>query len=430
MMNKKRMIIFVVMILLITMICYPKKITIRIGIFAGSNWDVPSGDCYQIIDDAIQIFEDKYPLINVEYESGILKDDYSNWLSELYLKGDEPDVFMVLSEDFNTLSSLGALENLESFMQKDKDFSVDHYYENSLQAGIYQNKQYALPYESNPTLMFVNKTLLDNENIDIPSNDWTLDDFYEICQKVSQDTNHDGYIDQFGCYNFTWLDSVYCHGVSLFDEEGTKCYLSDAGIKDAITFVQKLNTLNQGHTITATEFDKGRVAFMPMPFSQYRTYMPYPWRVKKYFSFEWDCVKMPSLKEKTNTTEMSTLLMGISSRSSHLKESWEFLKLLTYNENIQKQLFQYSQGISPLKSVVQSSEALSLLGDDILLNSQVDMGLLNEIMENTLNHSQFKKYDSALSLIDKNITDIIFNKEDIDLSLMSLQKEINQYLNE
>lgn len=429
-MNKRRIIIFVVIILLITMICYPKKITIRIGIFAGSNWDVPNGDCYQIIDDAIQIFEDKYPLVNVEYESGILKEDYSNWLSELYLKGEEPDVFMVLSEDFNTLSSLGALKNLESFMQKDKDFSVDHYYENSLQAGIYQDKQYALPYESNPTLMFVNKTLLDNENIDIPSNDWTLDDFYEICQKVSQDTNNDGYIDQFGCYNFTWLDSVYCHGVSLFDEEGTNCYLNDAGIKDAITFVQKLNTLNQGHTITATEFDKGSVAFMPMPFSQYRTYMPYPWRVKKYFSFEWDCVKMPSLIGKTQTTEMSTLLMGISSRSSHLKESWEFLKLLTYNEDVQKQLFQYSQGISPLKSVVQSSEALSLLGDDILLNSQVDMGLLNEIMENTLNHSQFKKYESTLSLIDKNITDIIFNEEDIDLSLMSLQREINQYLNE
>lgn len=430
-MNKKIVCVFIILALLCCLSYCPQKIIIRLGIFAGSNWDVPSGNSYTIIDQAIERFENEHPNIHIEYKSGILKENYSSWLSEQFLQGEEPDVFMILNEDFNTLSSLGALKNLESLMENDREFNEDDFYESALKAGIYQGKQYALPYESNPTLMFVNKTLLEKEGIDIPNNDWTLNDFYQICEQVTKDSNQDGMIDQYGCYDFDWLDSVYSHGATLFDKEGKECYLSQDPVKDSITFIQKLNALNQGHTITSNEFDKGMVAFSPMPFSQYRTYKPYPWRVKKYSTFEWDCVKMPSLSEIQNTSEVSSLLIGLSSRTHHSKEAWEFLKLLTYDEDIQKKLFQYSQGISSLKEVTQSKEVLHLLNDELLgEDSQLDMNLLNDVMENTVSHPKFKKYESALSLIDIDIQQIIQEDDDIDLSLMSLQKKINKYLNE
>ena len=429
-MNKKYFIIFTIIIAcFLTVICWPRTIVLKIGIFAGSNWDVPSGDCYVIIDEAIKQFEKDYPYVKVEYESGILKEDYSEWLSKKYLKGDEPDVFMILNEDFNTLSYIGALSDLGSLMNDDS-FDRSQYYQSALLAGQYRNKQYALPYESNPTLMFVNKTLLKKERIEIPDNDWTIDDFYQICQQVTKDSNHDGIIDQYGCYNYTWLDSVYSHGGQLFDEQGKECYLSEGNIKNAISFIQKLNALNQGRIITSHEFDQGQVAFSPMPFSQYRTYKPYPWRVKKYSNFEWDCVKMPSFDLIQNGTQVSSLLMGISSRSNHQQTAWEFLKLLTYDEQSQKKLFQYSQGISTLKKVTQSSEALSLLNDETIGDSQVDMSLLNEVMENASHHSQFKKYESTIHLLDTRIQQIMQNDEDLDTSLIALQKEINKYLKE
>lgn len=206
-MNKKKIICILLAVVCVLLIIWqPQKITLKIGIFAGSNWNVPNGDCYKIIDQVIERFEKKYPMVNVEYESGIIKDDYSQWLSSQYLKGEEPDVFMILSEDFNTLSALGALKDLDYLIQQDTQFNKDDYYESALDTGKYHGDQYALPYESNPTLMFVNKTLLKNENIEIPNNDWTLDDFYEICKQITKDTNNDGQIDQYGCYNYDWLD--------------------------------------------------------------------------------------------------------------------------------------------------------------------------------------------------------------------------------
>ncbi|WP_239480142.1 hypothetical protein [Massilimicrobiota timonensis] len=50
-MNKKKIICILVMIACFILIIYrPRQLTLTIGVFAGSNWDVPNGDCYKIID--------------------------------------------------------------------------------------------------------------------------------------------------------------------------------------------------------------------------------------------------------------------------------------------------------------------------------------------------------------------------------------------
>ena len=67
--------------------------TLKLGIFAGSNWNVPQGETYAIIDDVIKNFESENPGVKVIYVSGIKKEDYSEWLAEQFVSGDEPDVF-------------------------------------------------------------------------------------------------------------------------------------------------------------------------------------------------------------------------------------------------------------------------------------------------------------------------------------------------
>ena len=107
---------------------YNQTVVLKVGVFAGSNWDVPSGNGYKLIDDAIERFEQQHPDIKVEYTSGILKEDYSLWLANQFVKGEEPDVFIVLDDDFNTLSSIGALKDLTGFIENDKDFAIENYY--------------------------------------------------------------------------------------------------------------------------------------------------------------------------------------------------------------------------------------------------------------------------------------------------------------
>lgn len=405
------------------------KVTLTLGVFAGSNWDVPSGNSYKVIDEAIERFEKKHPNVEIKYDSGILKGNYSQWLSEKVVLGKVPDIFMVLSEDFNTLSSLGAMKELDSLIEKDADFNKQAYYQSAIQSGVYQKEQYALPYESNPTLMFVNKTLLEKEGIEIPKNDWTLTDFYQIAQEITKDSDGDGRIDQYGYYDYDWLDSIFAHGAQLFDEEGEQCFINQTSVKDSIHFLEKLQQLNRGYLVSADDFDQGVVAFAPMQLSQYRTYKPYPWRVKKYSNFEWDCLQMPKISDDQGHSQTSTLLMGLSAYTQQEDLSWEFLKMLCYDESIQQSLIAYSQGISPLKKVTKSEQMTSLInaeGED----SMVNLDLLNEVMADTVNHGQFKKYQSALNLIDTKLQQLMNTNEDLDITLITLQNEIDQYLKE
>ena len=49
---------------------------LRVGIFAGSNWEVPQAETYSIIDEAIRKFEAEHDGIKVEYVSGPCSKDW------------------------------------------------------------------------------------------------------------------------------------------------------------------------------------------------------------------------------------------------------------------------------------------------------------------------------------------------------------------
>lgn len=417
----KRLIIvgLVFSIVTATLILFPneKKTILTFGMFAGSQWDVPNDDCYKIIDEAIEEFEKEHPNVEVQYVSGILKDDYSEWLSQKALKGDMPDVCMVLSQDFDTFSSVGVLKRLDTMIKEDSSFHEENYYRGCYDAGKFEEHQYALPYESVPTFMFVNKTLLEREHIKMPDNNWTWEEFYDICKKVTKDTDGDGKPDQFGAYNYNWLDAVYSNGGKLFNNTGTICHLTQDPIENSILFARDIYQLSGFRNPTSEEFDMGKIAFRPMTFSEFRTYKPYPWKINKYFNFEWDCIRLPSGPDEQNQTKVDNLLMGISNKSNHSEIAWEFLKKLAYDQNTQKKLFQYSQGVSALKAVTNSKQTEEKLEESMGTDTGMKVSLLDEVMEQAAVREKFRGYDTIIEYMDGQILKLMVSEDDVDKML-------------
>ncbi|MBZ4666182.1 sugar ABC transporter substrate-binding protein [Mahella sp.] len=406
-----------------------KSIVLEFGMFAGSNWDVANANSYVIIDKAIERFEKKHKNVKIHYYSGILKDDYSEWFSKQVLLGKTPDVFMILSNDFNQFASLGVLKNLDELINNDKTFNKDKYFQTTLLAGEYHGIQYALPYEAVPTLMFVNKTLLEKEGIDVPSSGWTWGDLYEICKKVTKDINGDGILEQFGIYNYEWLDAVRTNGAVLFDENEMKIDLSDEKVVEAVKFIKMLYDLNQEQNVMKEDFDSGNVVFMPLSFADYRTYKTYPYKIMKYLNFQWDCITFPAGKDGGNISGVNTLLMGISSKTAHEELAWEFLKLLTYDEEIQMDIFRYSQGASVLKNVAGSQKAELILQEDMEESEKViDNVLLSRVIEEGTVAPKILKYNEAITIANNGIQEIIRYDKNVESSLKILERKINQYL--
>lgn len=402
---------------------------LEFGMFTGSNWDVANANSFMIIDEAVERFEAAHPGVEIHYYSGVLKEDYSEWFSRKLLAGEEPDVFMILGTDFNQFSSMGVMKNLEPLMAEDAEFEEEKYFSSALRTGQYGDVQYALPYETVPTLMFVNKTLLRKEGIEMPDQDWTWEDLYNICRKVTKDTDGDGKPDQFGIYNFGWMDAVYSNGGAIFASDGSESYFTDGRVAEAIGFLQDLNELYEGEKVTQEDFNAGNVAFMPLTFAEYRTYKTYPYKIKRYANFQWDCITMPAGYQGGNYSQVDTLLMGISASTRKEQLAWEFLKLLTYDEEIQMKIFRYSQGASVLKAVTQSAQAESIIQEDMEETDTVISGnLLGRIIEEGQIEPQFKKYEQALVLADSEISQILEGDETIDSSLKILQRTVNSYL--
>ena len=423
----KKLIITLISVSLVLIYCLindpSREITLTLGLYAGSSWDVPNGESYQVIDQAIQKFEKKYPNVKIEYKSGIMKDDYSSWLANEITKGTTPDLFMVLSSDFNTLSSIGVLKDLNRLIKEDQ-IDTSMFYQSALLAGN-NSSQYALPYEINPIIMCINHDLLIKENIEIPSSDWTIDDFYKICTQVTKDTNHDKSIDQYGCYGFDWKNAIDCYGLNIFEEDS--CYLDKKEVKEALSYLTKINELSKGYQISSEDFDQGKVAFCPLTLAQYRTYQPYPYRISKYTSFRWSCIPMPGTKTNTVTTHLDTSLIGMSSQTKHSQMAWEFLKMLTMDEDIQQSLLNNSKGASPLKKVMLSKKTKEILDTDTMSNASLNQDVLNKILENTLVEPKFKEYENILEKADYLINQSI-DQGTIDNDLNKIQKKLENEL--
>ena len=396
-----------------------KKI-LRLGVYAGSSWDVPSGKDYQFLDSVIKRFEKAHPNVDVQYETGILKEDYSSWLSKKIVEGKQPDVFMVPENDFSMLAASGAFKSLDSLLSK-KDVAA--YYPVSYQAGLYQGHSYALPIESNPVMMCVNKDLLEKEGVSIPDSNWTLEDLYAICQKVTKDTNGDGLIDQYGITDYTWKQALVAYNGHLRNQSGVN--VDSAEMHQALSFISKLDSLNQRYKVTSNDFDEGKVAFYPMSLAQYRTYKPYPYHVAKYSRFSWTCIPMPAAKAGIPATQVKTSLFAMSSKTKQDKLAWEFMKLLCQNQKNQQELFEKSQGTSVLLSVVKSSQTKKILqADDFGLDSLTSQRLDHMMKHSVLDISRDLDYHS-LERLDYLLGNALKNNE-IDSILPSIQREIEE----
>ena len=399
------------------------KTVLTIGVYSGSYWNTPNGNCYEILDEAIALFESSNPGVKVEYVSGIPAGDYSEWLAGRIMMGTEPDLYFVLPEDFDLLVSSGALACLDDRIAEDPGFDTSVYYEPCLRSGQSEGRQYALPHESVPTIMFVNKTLLEENGIAMPDNDWTWEDFYSICEQITDVDSR-----QYGAYGYTWLDAMYSNGASLFSEDGRSCYLADEKVLEAIQFDKRLTDLNDGYSVTARDFDVGKVAFCPLLYSEYRAYQPYPWRVKKYSAFQWDCVSMPAGTSGENVSELHTMMLGISSRTRHEDLAWEFCKLLSIDEDIQRKLYTHSHGISPLPAVAEDSELLQEIHSDIPEGSGFSPEMIHQIMSNAVVAPRFNAYSQAMIMVEQAIQEAAGSQLG-QSGMLIAESEINFFLN-
>lgn len=410
---KNYLLIFLCIIAIVGICIYfdpQKEVTLNLGVYSGSAWDVPYNNSYQAIDEIIARFEKKYPYIHVKYTAGITKDDYSDWLSEKIINGQTPDIFIIPDEDFNVLANTKVLSNLNPIIEKHL-YDTDVFYSSALAAGNVNGSQYGLPIESNPMVMCVNLDLLKKVGIKKPKRNWTVQDLYQYGKKISKK----GY---YPICNYSWEEAVEDEGAELFDQAGTHANFETSEVQKALSDYVQLLRLNNSKEVSSEDFDRNRVAFMPMTLAEYRTYKSYPYRVSRYFGFHWGVIPMPGSFHKK--IHMHTSLMAISSSSRYKENAWKLLLAFTGNAISQENILRKSSGTSVLRSVMLKQSIEELI--PALSNRTLD-----QIMTYEIAYPNFRNYNQAINRADYLINNSIKN-DTLGSDFSTIQRSVQEML--
>ena len=118
--------------------------------------------------------------------------------------------------------------------------------------------------------------------------------------------------------------------------------------------------------------------------------------------------------------------LGMSKKTSHEKEVWELMKILTFDEQIQGKIFDYSEGISPLTSLTESEETAKLLRQGT--GSRFNMDTLRFVMEKSIMPRYIKGYGEINEQISIAVQSILESSSNLQMEQIIWNRKLNSYL--
>ena len=397
------------------------EIVLTLGVYADLYGEAGSEPCYDIIDAAIARFEEAHPDVRVQYVSGITSEEYDEWLAEQIVLGDLPDVFFLPKDGVDELLGWDVLADLTEPLERETRFGADDFYSAALEAGQRGGVQVALPFACDPRLMFVNRTLLDRNGINMPRSSWEWDDLYEICEELTLDMDGDGFLEQYGIQGYQWTDALAANGQRVFAEDGSSCTLTTGAVENALAFYTRLYNLCGEELGNTDAFWQGRCAFLPMSLSEFRSQDSVVNKIMGA-TFRWDCVPMPSGDYSGNTAWIESVLVGMDRKANYADLAWELLATLTADTEVQR-LVCGTSGTSVIRTVGLEYALVAEVSEDAedFLIEWTDRSLVRSgPAEN------FTNRETMYQLLDAEISRLVTQRHSAESMLPDIQREINK----
>jgi multiple sugar transport system substrate-binding protein len=120
---------------------------------------------------------------------------------------------------------------------------LSDYYPGVLQTVMFDGSAYGLPWIAQPVVTYYNKDLFDAADLDYPTADWTWDDFLSAAKALTQDTDGDGNVDQWGFIANGWPPPhifIWQAGGDVISEDFTASPIDDPATIEGIEFYLQL----------------------------------------------------------------------------------------------------------------------------------------------------------------------------------------------
>lgn len=256
-------------------------------------------------------------------------------LMTLIGSGTAPDIIYI-NEWCYSLAYRDVLLPLDSYIEADTEFDLADYPESLLVPLRYEDQLYALPQEVSPYVVYYNKDMFEAAGLELPTDDWTMDDFYAAAKALTNpDKNVYGYR-----HPGAWADQILnwfsLSGVE-FDTSGTEVTgLDTPEALSALEFLYNLVVVDKLSPNPAALTAMGKSADAMFRNQSVAMEASGLWTLPTYkadpLSFEWDVVRMP--RGETQKVKAGILNWGISADTKNPDAAWDLLKFLAGPEGM------------------------------------------------------------------------------------------------
>lgn len=333
------------------------------------------------------------------------------------------DAYVSLFADENILL------NLDSFIER-SNFDKSLYYDSLVKLGQYKHSgsQYFLPRDYSKIVVYLNKKIFKQYNVELPANDWTWEDYLETCQKLYDAGCNMGDGGQYVMEaEFDWRIQLYgitsSYNGKFINSDGTP--VMDANFQKGLAQMQDL--IKKGYArFSKTEqsnFTGGKAAMR--------------WQVRpagvSYSAVLGDdlgVVAFPSIGANPSCGT-GTTGYGVGYTSPNKALAWKFIEYLTGTEG-QELLSQSGLLVPALKSVAESESAAWRSAIKGLSKQESDAFIYsgtNDVIPDyydMLSSVLMSGYDAAVV----NMLEKIFSKTstNIDSAVKTCKLEIQNYI--
>jgi multiple sugar transport system substrate-binding protein len=186
-----------------------------------NDWN--AGKRFQIITDARNIFEANNPNVHVKMlhlgGGTTFAGGFADYIVPRFLTGEAPDLiygpatFIYSHEDY----LLDMTDMLES-KGWDPESTYDVYRSTHNEAG----RQYGIPFNIFMSGWLYNKTLFEENGVDLPTDDWTWDDLLEMARALTKPDEGQYGVHAFNSWEYGYFPLMYANGARFVNNDFTQ----------------------------------------------------------------------------------------------------------------------------------------------------------------------------------------------------------------
>jgi multiple sugar transport system substrate-binding protein len=309
-----------------------------------------------VYESVVRQYEADNPGVNVEIIATD-PDQYSTSLQSSIAGNDAPDVFFVEQGSLMAYVDDNILLDISDLVEEN-EVDLDNIWEYGVNSYRYDGEVvgegplYALPKDVGPFALGYNKTMFEENGIELPDPEtpYTWDEFIEVGQEL---TEGDG---QWALgFNVNWAihSFIWSNGADWLNEDATEVTVNTPEFAEALQYFVDMHithelapSTEQAETLdTYQRWMNGEIAFFPVG----------PWDMSTYnqLDFEYDLIPWPAGSTGEPATYVGSLGIAVSSNTDHPEEALDLVTYLSADEDGQQQLV---DGLIQIPNLVDVAE--------------------------------------------------------------------------